>query len=44
MSKTCLDVYNTVLNWNVWARKTAKALVQAINEYGYPIFMEKDNF
>ena len=41
MSKTCLDVYNTVLNWNVWARKTAKALVQAINEYGNPILMEK---
>lgn len=35
MSKTCLDVYNTVLNWNVWARKTAKALAEAVNEYGY---------
>lgn len=44
MSKTCLDVYNTVLNWNVWARKTAKALVQAINEYGNPILMKKNKF
>lgn len=35
MSKTCLDVYHKVLNWNVWGEKTAKALVEAVNEYGY---------
>lgn len=35
MSKTCLDVYHKVLNWNVWGEKTAKALFEAVKEYRY---------
>lgn len=31
MSKTCLEVYRNILNWNVWGQKTAKALVEAVN-------------
>lgn len=34
MSNTCLDVYRTTLNWNVWGQKTAKALLEAVNERG----------
>lgn len=31
MSRQCHDVYRTILNWNVWGEKTAKALVEAAN-------------
>lgn len=32
MSKSCLDVYHSILNWNTWAQKTTKALVEAAKE------------
>ena len=35
MSTTCLEVYHEILNWNVWGEKTAKALVEAVNEYSH---------
>lgn len=32
MSKSCLDVFHNVLNWNTWAQKTTKALLEAVEE------------
>ena len=31
MSKTCLDVYRNILNWNTWGKKTAQILKEVVN-------------
>ena len=32
MSKSCEEVYRTILNWDIWGKKTARVLMETVKE------------
>lgn len=32
MSKSCKEVYRTILNWDIWGKKTARVLMETVKE------------